>query len=229
VAAFGPTMLFPSNCGSEPARGGGLIADHVVLGVHIRCCGNGGWRFRPYGEALFSNAKKVPKKACPGVRPLAGARCSFVPAFIWGHRLRSASRRPPLDVFDFVERRYAPAPQMNASTQPAEGAGGSKSKAGELPLGLLSGEERGYTSIYCGSWPASEDAPPADQSPADVHRTLWELACRRWRPNSQPCLFGCDPPFKSNSKKNHLAVASLILLISRRSLSSSSLHPPRLL
>jgi hypothetical protein len=32
---------------------------------------------------------------------------------------------------------------MNASTQPAEGTGGSKSKAaGELTLGLLSGEER---------------------------------------------------------------------------------------
>ena len=144
VAAFGPTMFW-------------------VDWGYIRCCGNGGWRFRPYGEALFSNAKKVPKKARPGVRPLAGARCSFVPAFIWGHRLRSASRRPPLDVFDFVERRYAPAPQMNASTQPAEGAGGSKSKAGELPLGLLSGEER---SVY-----------------ADL---LWELACQRWRPESRP-------------------------------------------
>jgi hypothetical protein len=62
-------------------------------------------------------------------------------------------------VFDFVERRYAPAPQMNASTQPADGAGGSKTRsraAGELPLGLLSGEER------------------------VVHLDLlWELACRR--------------------------------------------------
>jgi hypothetical protein len=143
------------NCGSELARDGGLTADQFLSGVHIRCCGNGHLGFRPYGEALFSNAKKVPKKACPDVRPLARARCSFAPAFIWGHRLRSASRRPPLDVFDFVERRYAPAPQMNASTQPADGAGGSRSKAGELPLGLLSGEERAVR--------------------LDL---LWELACR---------------------------------------------------
>jgi len=51
---------------------GGLRADHVLGGgVYIHFCGNGGWRFRPYGEALFSNAKKVPKKARPGVRPLA--------------------------------------------------------------------------------------------------------------------------------------------------------------
>ncbi|SDO17054.1 hypothetical protein SAMN04489798_2225 [Pseudomonas arsenicoxydans] len=117
----------------------------------------------------MANAPKGTKRSCPGVRPLAGARCSFVPAFIWGHRLRSASRRPPLDVFDFVERRYAPAPQMNASTQPAEGAGGSRSKAaGELPLGLLSGEER---SVY-----------------ADL---LWELACQRRRPDSRPVSFRC--------------------------------------
>ena len=123
-------------------------------GVHIRCCGNGHLGFRPYGDSLFLQAPKKSKQknARPGVRPLARARCSFVPAFIWGHRLRSASRRPPLDVFDFVERRYAPAPQMNASTQPAEGAGESKSKAGELPLGLLSGEERTvYLGFYCGS------------------------------------------------------------------------------
>jgi hypothetical protein len=44
---------------------------------------------------------------------------------------------------------------MNASTQPAEGAGRSKA-AGELTLGLLSGEER---AVYL-----------------DL---LWELACQR--------------------------------------------------
>jgi len=40
---------------------------------------------------------------------------------------------------------------MNTSTQPAEGAGGSRSRAaGELTLGLLSGEERGCTPIrFC--------------------------------------------------------------------------------
>jgi hypothetical protein len=58
--------------GARLAREGGLIADLFSVGrVHIHSCGNGGWRFRPYGEALFSNAKKVPKKARPGVRPLA--------------------------------------------------------------------------------------------------------------------------------------------------------------
>ncbi|MGE8184618.1 hypothetical protein, partial [Pseudomonas mandelii] len=54
------------NCGSEAARDGGLRADHVVVDrVHIRFCGNGGWRFRPYGESLLSNATKGTKKSRP--------------------------------------------------------------------------------------------------------------------------------------------------------------------
>ena len=116
----------------------------------------------------FGKRPKGSKGLCPDVRPLAGARCPFAPAFIWGHRLRSASLRPPLDVCGFAARRYAPTPQMNASTQPADGAGGSRSKAGELPLGLLSGEER-----------------VVDTGP------LWELACRRRRSDSRPVPLRC--------------------------------------
>ena len=180
--------------------------------VYIRCCGNGGLGFRPDGDSLFlTNAsKKVSKKkARPDVRPLAGARCSFVPAFIWGHRLRSASRRPPLDVCGFAARRYAPAPQMNASTQPAEGAGESRSKAGELPLGLLSGEERSVYAdllweLACQPTSLSQMHPiplwelacqrrrPASR-PISCRSTpnLWELACQRWRPVSQPISPRC--------------------------------------
>ncbi|MBB4054788.1 hypothetical protein FHY08_000703 [Pseudomonas koreensis] len=40
-----------------------------VVWVNIRFFGCGGWRFRPYGEALFPDAEKVPKKACSYVRP----------------------------------------------------------------------------------------------------------------------------------------------------------------
>ena len=40
-----------------------------VVWVNIRFFGCGSWRFRPYGEALFSDAEKVPKKACSYVRP----------------------------------------------------------------------------------------------------------------------------------------------------------------
>jgi len=82
LAAFGPAMFW-------------------VFGVNIRFCGCARWRFRPYGEALFSNAKKVPKKARPGVRP-SQAR---VPSL----------RRPSggidfVDEFGFAKRRCAPIP-----------------------------------------------------------------------------------------------------------------------
>jgi hypothetical protein len=127
-AAFGPTML--------------LLTEYISISAVTAT----------YGFALtathffFKRQKKVSKKRlAPSVRPLAWARRSFAPVSIWGHRLRSASLRPPLDVFDFVERRFAPTPQMNTSTQPPEGAGKARSKskaAGELTLGLLSGEER---------------------------------------------------------------------------------------
>ncbi len=56
----------------------------VFDGVHIRCCGNGHLGFRPYGDSLFSNAKKVSKKACPSIRCLARARHALTPALLRG-------------------------------------------------------------------------------------------------------------------------------------------------
>ncbi|AZE23291.1 hypothetical protein C4K08_2864 [Pseudomonas chlororaphis subsp. aureofaciens] len=56
----------------------------VMTCVHIRCCGHGRWRFRPYGDSLFSNAKKVSKNACPSIRCLARARHALTPALLRG-------------------------------------------------------------------------------------------------------------------------------------------------
>jgi hypothetical protein len=63
---------------------------------------------------------------------------------------------------------------MNASTQPAEGAGGSRSKAaGELTLDLMSGEERGCTPIcLCSSVGAGLLAKAACQ-PIRIWRMYW--------------------------------------------------------
>jgi hypothetical protein len=52
--------------------------------------------------------------------------------------------------------------------------------------------------IYCGSWLVgsphrSDGGLTADQSLADVHRTLWELACQRWRPANRPISCRCTP------------------------------------
>ncbi|CAI8793690.1 hypothetical protein EMIT0196MI5_10258 [Pseudomonas sp. IT-196MI5] len=69
---------------------------------------------------------------------------------------------------------------MNTSTQPSEGAGGSRSRAaGELTLGLLSGEKRRVYAdlplLFCRSWLASEGDLPADPVFADAPNP-----CRSW-------------------------------------------------
>ncbi|WP_310351684.1 hypothetical protein, partial [Pseudomonas sp. BE134] len=67
-------------------------------------------------------------------------------------------------------------PRMNTSTQPPEGAGRSKARskaAGELTLGLMSGEKqkRFVALFFCGSWLASDGGLTADQYLADVHQS----------------------------------------------------------
>jgi hypothetical protein len=85
---------------------------------------------------------------------------------------------------------------MIASTQPAEGAGGSRSRAaGELTLGLLSDEERGCTPIcLCSSVGVSLLAMAAWQ-PTNFYRMysvqLWERACPRRLPSSRPISTEC--------------------------------------
>jgi hypothetical protein len=79
-----------------------------------------------YGFALtathFSRRRKVSKRLRPGVRRLAKAPRTLATVSIRGHRLRSASRRPPLDVCGCAARRYAPNPLMDTYARPAEGA-----------------------------------------------------------------------------------------------------------
>ena len=84
---------------------------------------------------------KVTKGLGPGVRHLALARCSFVPGFIRGHRLRFASLHLLSMHAAAPHGRCAPTPRINPSTQPSDGAGTSKALL-ELTLIVLSGGER---------------------------------------------------------------------------------------
>jgi hypothetical protein len=63
---------------------------------------------------------------------------------------------------------------MNTGTRPPEGAAGSRSRAaGELTLGLMSGEEQVYAALlFCGSWLASEGGLTADPFLLDSPRPL---------------------------------------------------------
>ncbi len=131
-----------------------------------------------YGFALtathffYKRLKKVSKKTlAPSVRPLAEARRSFAPVSIWGHRPTVCFATTYMRWVRLRRTALRANPQMNTSTQPPEGAGGSRSKAaGELTLGLLSGEGRVYAAL------------------------LWERACSRRRPDSRPVYRGCTQP-----------------------------------
>ncbi len=161
----------------------------VGVGVYIRCCGNGGWRFRPYGDSLFLQAPKKskqknarPKRTAPrlgsafpryGIHQEASPTVCFATTSSRCVRLRRTALRANL--------------LMNTSTRPPEGAGGSRSTAaGELTLGLLSGGEMrcfaffSFFSFFVGAGLARDDDLTADQSLTDVrHSKVWELACPR--------------------------------------------------
>jgi hypothetical protein len=131
----------------EPVCEGGLIADLSLRGVHIHSCGNGRLWFRPYGDSLFfQTPKKSKQKKARPERPAPRLGSAFLRSGI------HLGASPPVGFASTSSRCVrlrrtalrAP-PQMNASTPPPEGAG--RSKAGELTLGLLSGEKRSVGTV----------------------------------------------------------------------------------
>ena len=145
-----PCRCTQSKCGSGLAREGGLIADHFLSGVHIHCCGNGHLGFRPYGDSLFfQTPKKSKQKKARPERPAPRLGSAFLRSGI------HLGASPPVGFASTYMQRVRlrrtalrATPRMNTSTQPPEGAGRSKARskaAGELTLGLLSGEGRVYT------------------------------------------------------------------------------------
>jgi hypothetical protein len=63
-------------------------------------------------------------------------------------------------VFDCVERSLRSHPRINPSTQPSDVARGSRSRAGELTLGLLSGEERVFGFCFVVGLPLTPALSP---------------------------------------------------------------------
>ena len=128
-----------------------------------------------YGFALtashFSRRRKVTKRLRPGVRRLAKAPRSLAPVSIRGHRLRSASRRPPLDVCGSAARRCAPNPLMNTSARPAEGAKDQDQRQKPTATATARSKDRSLVSLdssYRG-WVYTRPSPlnrPSVSSPA---------------------------------------------------------------
>ena len=130
LAAFGPTML-------------------GVLGVYIRFFGNGGLGFRPDGDSLFLQTPKKSKQknACSYVRPARWSSGFLRSGIDPGAAPTVCFAAPPLAVFGFAKRSLRSHARINPSTQPSDVARGSRSRAGELTLGLLSGEKRGVFGV----------------------------------------------------------------------------------
>ncbi|MFJ2530391.1 hypothetical protein [Pseudomonas helmanticensis] len=147
LAAFGPTML-------------------GVFFVNIRCCGDGGLGFRPYGGSLFPDAEKVTKKACSYVRPARWGSGFLRSGIDPGAASTVCFAAPPLAVFGCAKRSLRSHARINPSTQPSDVARGSRSKAAaELTLILLSGEERGVVGFgFVVDLPLI-GTPPAQPSP----------------------------------------------------------------
>ena len=111
---------------------------------------------------FFSDAKKKisKKRLAPSVRPLAWARRSFATVSIRGHCPPVCFATTYMQRVRLRRTALRATPRMHTSTQPPEGAGGSRSKAaGELTLGLMSGEERVGVRrcALCRSEPARDD------------------------------------------------------------------------
>ena len=93
--------------------------------------------------------QKEPKGLAPSVRPLAEARRSFAAVSIREHCPPVCFATTYMQRVRLRRTALRATPRMNTSTQPTEGAGGSRSKAaGELTLGLMSGEERGGAPCF---------------------------------------------------------------------------------
>ena len=107
---------------------------------------------------------------------------------------------------------------MNTCAQPAEGAGGSRSRAaGELTLGLMSGEKRGvrrsaFALLWarrCGDPTCSRRRPASRPESGGCTLTLWELACLRWRSVSQHQCQMCRP-LRGQARSHRFGVVRII-------------------
>jgi hypothetical protein len=67
-----------ATCGSGLAREGGVLGDVFFTGVHIRCCGNGGYRFRSYSQPFQGLRLNSPQNSSQGDENDVGRSSSAV-------------------------------------------------------------------------------------------------------------------------------------------------------
>ncbi|CAI8716618.1 hypothetical protein EMIT0P265_110050 [Pseudomonas zeae] len=113
-------------------------------------------------RVTFGKRPKSNQKVCAlTFGPLAGARGSFAPGSIRGHRFRFASLHllSMCSTSSNGAARLPPDQSLHSACRRAP-----RSKAGELTLGLLSGEERVFGFSFVVDLPLI-GTPPAQPSP----------------------------------------------------------------
>ena len=179
---------------------GGLWADHAlgVLGAYPFL------RVLPLAVSLLqrvplANAPKEPKVWAPAFGPLAGARGSFAPELIRGHRFRFASLHLLSMYSTSSNGASRPPPDQSLHSACRRGRYGkikSCSRANAHPVEWLRAmrcESYGVLFLllfFCGSEPTREGGLTADRSlPECARPKLWELACQRWHPDRLPVFY----------------------------------------
>jgi len=172
-----------------------------LVGVHIRCCGNGCLWFRPYGESLWQTPECRPSPKEPKVSPLTyGPSPRFgVPSLrhsSGGIALRLASLAPTCDEHDCVMRRCAPIPGQTPPLSLPTGRVDQNQKRGELTLDLVGVRNSVGTRGHCGSCGATiRLASDGGLQPTSHYQMypieMWERACSRRRPANQLITGGC--------------------------------------
>jgi len=139
-----------------------IAASVVLFWVYIRCCGNGGLWFRLTATHFFyKRLKKVSKKTLApafGPRRLGSLRSGIDP----GAAATVCFAAPTSAVSGCARRSLRSHARIDPSTQPSDVAGDARSKAGELTLGLLSGEKRRMAWDFRWMRPSPQPSPPGE-------------------------------------------------------------------
>ena len=133
----------------------GIYTAILWVCVHIHCCGNGGYWFRPYGGSLSKSAK-VTKALLPHHSvPRLGSACPQSGIAPWARRDR---------------------PSMAVSRLPRHPCRGAH-------CAIPACGHRGLTGRLRSRSKARSKAEQQQQQSrgAKLHSPLWELACLRWR------------------------------------------------
>ncbi len=172
-----------------------------VVWVNTRFFGCGGWRFRPYGEALFPDARNAGPEKSTQKGLLLRSALAGSGSFAAG-AAPVCFAAPPSAVSGCARRSLRSHPRINPSVQPSDVAGGSRSRALELALivewgGCAAGSCAALP--FCGSEPAREGGLAADLSLGGETDSGRSFDQQSHRPDGNPCPLAITAAYSVNT------------------------------